>query len=238
VREQPALQDLVVTSPAKATANPRRQSFQIVLDLLRATPRRRPISRVLTPSWRSRNRYRNCRIVSSRFAGIPISRRSSTSRECAVADCGSKQSEPINRSVAGFISECGGFKSEPWPLRIGIPPACVGIRRRSLGATGCRHSRHQRRGLQQAHNSSSDAIATVSREPGCIEHKSADLHARSHATKRSKPGRATVPLADRPRSSSMISTSTKPCWRLHRPDHIDAACLQVGHHLDCVDWRT
>jgi hypothetical protein len=36
-------------------------------------PESRPISRVLTPPWRSRNRCRNCRMLSSRFAGITIS---------------------------------------------------------------------------------------------------------------------------------------------------------------------
>ena len=35
--------------------------------------RRPDLSRALTPSWRSRNRCRNCRMLSSRFAGIPIS---------------------------------------------------------------------------------------------------------------------------------------------------------------------
>jgi hypothetical protein len=39
--------------------------------VLRATPSVRPISRALTPSWCSRNMYRNCRMVSSLFAGIP-----------------------------------------------------------------------------------------------------------------------------------------------------------------------
>jgi hypothetical protein len=39
--------------------------------VLRATPSVRPISRALTPSWCSRDMYRNCRMVSSLFAGIP-----------------------------------------------------------------------------------------------------------------------------------------------------------------------
>jgi hypothetical protein len=36
------------------------------------------------------------------------------------------------------------------------------------------------------------------------------LPAHSHATRRSNPGRATVPLADRPKSSSITSTSMNP----------------------------
>jgi len=37
---------------------------------LRATPGVRPISRALTPSWRSRNIYRNRHMVSSLLAGM------------------------------------------------------------------------------------------------------------------------------------------------------------------------
>ena len=63
-----------VTSSGNGHCNPAAATrVRLSWIVLRATPRRRPISRALTPSWRSRNKYRNCRIVSSRLAGIPIS---------------------------------------------------------------------------------------------------------------------------------------------------------------------
>src|SRR5215468_1835668 len=65
------------------------------------------------------------------------------------------------------------------------------------------------------------------------------LPAHSHATRRSNPGRATVPLADRPRSSSMISTSTNP---RRRATSTRSYCRRWLSRLvmtcDCVDWRT
>src|ERR1700722_13639909 len=72
------------------------------------------------------------------------------------------------------------------------------------------------------------------------KHKTAPtLPAQSHATRRSNPGRATVPLADRPRSSSMISTSTNPRWRA---TSTRSYCRRWPSRLvmtwDCVDWRT
>ena len=77
-----------VTSSASGHASPAAAArFRLSWIVERATPRRRPISRALTPSWRSRNRCRNCRMLSSRFAGIPIS--SSTidgPRSAAVAE--------------------------------------------------------------------------------------------------------------------------------------------------------
>src|SRR5665647_2446499 len=65
------------------------------------------------------------------------------------------------------------------------------------------------------------------------------LPAHSHATRRSNPGRATVPLADRPRSSSMISTSTKPRWRATSTRSYWRRLLsRLVMTWDCVDWRT
>src|SRR5207253_7483498 len=57
-------------------------------------------------------------------------------------------------------------------------------------------------------------VAAVTSEPGGVEAQhSANSPAHSHATSRSKPGRATIPLADRPRSSSITSMSWKPRCR-------------------------
>ena len=85
-----------VTSSASGHASPAAAArFRLSWIVERATPRRRPISRALTPSRRSRNRCRNCRMLSSPFAGIPIS--SSTidgPRSAGVATVGSKRSEP------------------------------------------------------------------------------------------------------------------------------------------------
>src|SRR5271165_2847007 len=61
-----------VTSSASGQASAAAAArFRLSWIVERATPRRRPISRALTPSWWSRNRCRNCRMLSSRFAGIP-----------------------------------------------------------------------------------------------------------------------------------------------------------------------
>src|SRR5215468_6540157 len=72
------------------------------------------------------------------------------------------------------------------------------------------------------------------------KHKTAPtLPAQSHATRRSNPGRATVPLADRPRSSSMISTSTNPRWRATSTRLYCRRWLsRLVMTCDCVDWRT
>src|ERR1700724_1210882 len=65
------------------------------------------------------------------------------------------------------------------------------------------------------------------------------LPAQSHATRRSNPGRATVPLADRPRSSSMISTSTNPRWRATSTRSYCRRWLsRLVMTWDGVDWRT
>src|SRR5271154_6838642 len=77
----------VISSPCGHASPAAAARFRLSWIVERATPRRRPISRALTPSWRSRNRCRNCRMLSSRFAGIPIS--SSTidgPRSAAVAE--------------------------------------------------------------------------------------------------------------------------------------------------------
>ena len=71
---QPRFQSLVGDVVRQRPCQPgRRRPLRLSWIVERATPRRRPISRALTPSWRSRNRCRNCRMLSSRFAGIPIS---------------------------------------------------------------------------------------------------------------------------------------------------------------------
>src|ERR1700751_3471294 len=72
------------------------------------------------------------------------------------------------------------------------------------------------------------------------KHKTAPtLPAQSHATRRSNPGRATVPLADRPRSSSMISTSTNPRWRATSTRSYCRRWLsRLVMTCDCVDGRT
>ena len=57
-------------------------------------------------------------------------------------------------------------------------------------------------------------VPAVSSEPDASKQSTAPTSPEhSHATRRSKPGRATAPLADNPRSSSMISTARNPCWR-------------------------
>ena len=54
-------------------------------------------------------------------------------------------------------------------------------------------------------------VALIARKAGCVEalHR-ADFSGTSPATSRSKRGRATKPMAERPRSSSMSSIARKP----------------------------
>ena len=77
-----------VTSSANGHASPAAAArFRLSWTVDRATLWRRPISRALTPPWRSRSRCRSCHMLSSRFAGIPISSSTIDGRECAsVAD--------------------------------------------------------------------------------------------------------------------------------------------------------
>jgi hypothetical protein len=94
--------------------------------------RRRPISRALTPSWRSRNRCRNCRMLSSRFAGIPIS--SSTIDGPGVPQLLNRGEQTL-RVVTGsggrlHFGMVAGIKSKRRPTSNRNPrPDCVGIRK-------------------------------------------------------------------------------------------------------------
>ena len=64
-------------------------------------------------------------------------------------------------------------------------------------------------------------------------------HQESQATSRSKPGRATVPLAERPRSSSMTSMSENPRWRaISTRSYWRRWLSRFAMTWDCDDWRT
>ena len=110
-----------------------RQLYPVSRDTLRgrATPRRRPISRALTPSWCSRNKCRNCRMLSSRFAGIPIS--SSTIDGPGVPQLLNRGEQTL-RAVTGsggrlHFGMVAEIKSERWPTSNRNPrPDCLGIR--------------------------------------------------------------------------------------------------------------
>src|ERR1700682_6325328 len=102
-------------------------------------------------------------------------------------------------------------------------------------------SRSITRASTSPHNSSKGCQSRPLRASrDASKHKTAPtLPAQSHATRRSNPGRATVPLADRPRSSSMISTSTKPRWRATSTRSYWRRLLsRLVITWDCVDWRT
>jgi len=65
-----------------------------------------------------RNRYRNCRIVSSRFAGIPIS--SSVIDEQGVPRLLTRGEQTTRTELTGsggrlHLGMVAGIKSEPWP---------------------------------------------------------------------------------------------------------------------------
>ena len=112
-----------VTSSASGHFSPAAVArFRLSWMVDRATPMRRPISRALKPPWWSRNSCRNCRMLSSRFAGIPSSRRSSTGTglpQLAIRGEQVARAEPLLRwpassrnggrlqigMVAGMISE-------------------------------------------------------------------------------------------------------------------------------------
>jgi hypothetical protein len=69
--EQPLFENLVGPISRQWPADPSHpRSLEIVLDRAARRPSVRPISRVLTPSWWSRNICRSCRMVSSLLAGI------------------------------------------------------------------------------------------------------------------------------------------------------------------------
>src|SRR5271165_465087 len=121
-----------VTSSASGHASPAAAArFRLSWIVERATPRRRPISRALTPSWCSRNRCRSCRMLSSRFAGIPIS--SSTIDGPGVPQLANR-GEQTTRAVTGsggrlHFGMVAGIKSERWPSsNRNAWPECVGIR--------------------------------------------------------------------------------------------------------------
>ena len=90
-------------------------------------------SRALTPSWCSRNRCRSCRMLSSRFAGIPIS--SSTIDGPGVPQLANR-GEQTTLAVPGsggrlHFKMVAGIKSERRPTsNRNAWPECIGIRSR------------------------------------------------------------------------------------------------------------
>src|SRR5271165_5845236 len=129
-----------VTSSASGHASPAAAArFRLSWIVERATPRRRPISRALTLSWCSRNKCRSCRMLSSRFAGIPVS--SSTIDGPGVPQLANR-GEQTTRAVTGsggrlHLGMVAGIKSERWPTSNRHPwPECVGIRRLAARLTG------------------------------------------------------------------------------------------------------
>ena len=83
-------------------------------------------------------------------------------------------------------------------------------------------------------------VAAVAGEPRGIEAQhGADLAGAEPRDQPLEAGRATVPLAERPRSSSMTSTSPKPRWRATSTSSYWRRWLsRLVLTWDCVDWRT
>ena len=94
---------LVMTSSPNGHFSPAAAArFRLSWIVLRATPRRRPISRALTPSWRRRNKCRSCRMLSSRLAG----RRSRRPRRLSAASASSSIFSACRRTPRCRRSAC------------------------------------------------------------------------------------------------------------------------------------